>query len=90
MVAAVVEEHGVPCTPLGVVGGSALEVRDRFSIPLDELRAAWTGTLPALFGTPEPEPVASVELEIEVPETEVPETEVPETEVPDEGQPEDD
>jgi phosphoribosylformylglycinamidine synthase len=47
---AIVEEHGLPYTPLGVAGGTALEVRDQFSIPLDELRAAWTGTLPALFG----------------------------------------
>jgi phosphoribosylformylglycinamidine synthase len=48
---ALVEEHGLPWSPLGVVGGSALDVRDQFSIPLDELRTAWTGTLPALFGT---------------------------------------
>ncbi len=48
--AALAEEHGLPLSPLGVVGGSALEVRDLFSIPLDELRTAWTGTLPALFG----------------------------------------
>jgi phosphoribosylformylglycinamidine synthase len=48
--AALVEEHGLPWSPLGVVGGPALDVRDQFSIPLDELRTAWTGTLPALFG----------------------------------------
>jgi phosphoribosylformylglycinamidine synthase subunit PurL len=47
---ALVEEHGLPWSPLGVVGGTALDVRDQFSIPLDELRTAWTGTLPALFG----------------------------------------
>ncbi len=27
-----------------------LEVRDEFSLPLDEVRAAWTATLPKLFG----------------------------------------
>jgi phosphoribosylformylglycinamidine synthase len=48
--AALVEEHGLPWSPLGTVGGSALDVRDQFTIPLDELRTAWTGTLPALFG----------------------------------------
>jgi phosphoribosylformylglycinamidine synthase len=47
---ALVEEHGLPWSPLGAAGGSALDVRDLFSIPLDELRTAWTGTLPALFG----------------------------------------
>ncbi|GAA5177177.1 phosphoribosylformylglycinamidine synthase subunit PurL [Rugosimonospora acidiphila] len=51
---ALAEEHGLPWTPLGVVGGSAVAVRDQFDIPLDELRTAWTGTLPALFGAPEP------------------------------------
>jgi phosphoribosylformylglycinamidine synthase len=45
-------ERGVPYTPLGVVDsrGGALDVRGQFRIPLDELRAAWSGTLPALFG----------------------------------------
>jgi phosphoribosylformylglycinamidine synthase subunit PurL len=47
---ALAEEHGLPWSPLGSVGGSALDVRDLFNIPLDELRTAWTGTLPALFG----------------------------------------
>ncbi len=60
---ALVEEHGLPYRPLGVAGGSVLEVRGQFAIPLDELRAAWTGTLPALFGSVEP---ATVELDIEV------------------------
>ncbi len=27
-----------------------LDVRGQFLIPLEELRAAWAGTLPALFG----------------------------------------
>src|SRR5207248_4849938 len=38
---ALVEERGLPYTPLGVAGGTALEVRDHFTIPLDELRDAW-------------------------------------------------
>jgi phosphoribosylformylglycinamidine synthase len=63
---AMVEEHGVPYAPLGVVRGTALEVRDQFTIPLDELRGAWAGTLPALFGSVAPTPPAAVELDIEV------------------------
>jgi phosphoribosylformylglycinamidine synthase len=44
-------ERGVRYTPLGVVDrrGGALDVRGQFRIPLDELRAAWSGTLPSLF-----------------------------------------
>jgi phosphoribosylformylglycinamidine synthase len=46
-------EHGVPVTDIGAVdaGSGALAVTDLFDVPLDELRDAWTGTLPALFGT---------------------------------------
>ena len=40
------ERHGVPLTALGETGGDALEVRGAFSVPLAELRAAWTATLP--------------------------------------------
>jgi phosphoribosylformylglycinamidine synthase len=43
-------ERQFPVARLGVVGGTALEVRDQFSVSLDELRHAWSGTLPALFG----------------------------------------
>jgi len=45
-------ERGVPYTPLGVVDsrGDALDVRGVFRIPLEELRSAWSSTLPALFG----------------------------------------
>jgi phosphoribosylformylglycinamidine synthase len=43
-------EHGVPCTPIGVTSGApVLEFRDLFSLPLDEARAAYQGTLPGLF-----------------------------------------
>jgi phosphoribosylformylglycinamidine synthase len=44
---------GLPCVRLGVTGGDALVVNGSDpvgAIPLDELRAAHTGTLPALFG----------------------------------------
>jgi phosphoribosylformylglycinamidine synthase II len=45
-------EHGVPVADVGAVdaGSGTLSVTDLFDVPLDELRAAWTGTLPALFG----------------------------------------
>jgi phosphoribosylformylglycinamidine synthase len=48
---ALAEQHGLPCTPLGVAGGDGLEVRGQFSISLVELRSAWTSTLPDLFAT---------------------------------------
>ncbi len=41
---------GVPAGEIGRTGGSALVVTDRFEIPLDELGAAWRGTLPAALG----------------------------------------
>jgi phosphoribosylformylglycinamidine synthase len=44
---------GVAVTELGTTGGDALVVEDLLDLPLAELRAAWTATLPALFGTPE-------------------------------------
>ncbi|GAA3157449.1 phosphoribosylformylglycinamidine synthase subunit PurL [Blastococcus jejuensis] len=44
---------GVAVTDLGTTGGDALVVDDLLELPLVELRAAWTATLPALFGTPE-------------------------------------
>ncbi|HEX4061234.1 MAG TPA: phosphoribosylformylglycinamidine synthase subunit PurL [Streptosporangiaceae bacterium] len=42
--------HGVPAEVIGTVGGDSLGVDGCFEIPLDELRAAHTGPLPALFG----------------------------------------
>jgi phosphoribosylformylglycinamidine synthase II len=47
-------EQNLPWTAIGMVdpAGGALEVRGQFRIPLDELRAAHTGTLPALFSPP--------------------------------------
>jgi phosphoribosylformylglycinamidine synthase len=48
---ALAAEFGVTCTPIGVTQHEpVLEVRDEFSIPLDEVREAWSATLPKLFG----------------------------------------
>ncbi|RBY80392.1 phosphoribosylformylglycinamidine synthase subunit PurL [Blastococcus sp. TF02-09] len=47
------EWAGVPVTELGTTGGDALAVEGLPELPLAELRAAWTATLPALFGGPE-------------------------------------
>ncbi|MGB0101140.1 MAG: phosphoribosylformylglycinamidine synthase subunit PurL [Nocardioides sp.] len=41
---------GVEITALGVTGGDALVVDGQFEIPLDELRSAWSATLPAALG----------------------------------------
>ncbi|MGH3355805.1 MAG: phosphoribosylformylglycinamidine synthase subunit PurL [Nocardioidaceae bacterium] len=38
-----------PHRRIGVVDGDAIDVQGQFTLPLAELRAAWTGTLPALF-----------------------------------------
>jgi phosphoribosylformylglycinamidine synthase subunit PurL len=48
--AALCDERGVPATGLGTTGGATLEVAGWFSIPLDELAAAYRLTLPALYG----------------------------------------
>lgn len=47
---ALAERHGVPVTDIGTTGGDALVVEDAFDVPLAELRAAWTATLPAALG----------------------------------------
>jgi phosphoribosylformylglycinamidine synthase II len=60
-------ERGLPWTVIGVVDGRQREltVRGQFTIPLDELREAWSGTLPRLFAAgpaaaaPEPAPDAA-------------------------------
>jgi len=39
--------HGVPLTLIGHTGGADLTVQQQFSIPLPELRKAWSATLPA-------------------------------------------
>jgi phosphoribosylformylglycinamidine synthase len=42
--------HGLPLTRLGSTGGDRLDLQELFTVPLTELRAAYEGTLPALFG----------------------------------------
>ncbi|MGQ0576965.1 MAG: phosphoribosylformylglycinamidine synthase subunit PurL [Pseudonocardia sp.] len=41
---------GVPAAALGDTGGTSLEIGTLAPLPLDELRAAWSATLPRLFG----------------------------------------
>jgi phosphoribosylformylglycinamidine synthase len=41
--------YGVPVTRLGTTGGESLAVQGLFEVPIDDLRAAHDGTLPALF-----------------------------------------
>jgi phosphoribosylformylglycinamidine synthase II len=63
---ALCDEHGVPWTALGVVDrGGALEIRNQFAVPLDQLREAWTATLPQHFGGAAAAVVASVEAPAE-------------------------
>ncbi len=47
---AIVAEQEIPLTLLGTTGGTALVVKEQFEIPLEELRTAWSSTLPKLFG----------------------------------------
>ncbi|MFB9331825.1 phosphoribosylformylglycinamidine synthase subunit PurL [Actinoplanes octamycinicus] len=66
---ALAAEQGVPCAKIGVTtDAAALEVTGQFSIPLDELRTAYSSTLPKLFGEPAAAPqadeVRSVTLEL--------------------------
>jgi phosphoribosylformylglycinamidine synthase len=50
--AALCDERGLPWRAIGVVDAAsgALDVRGQFTIGLDELRAAYSSTLPGLFG----------------------------------------
>ncbi len=45
------DEHGLPWTPIGVVTARSdtLDIRGLFALPLDELRRAYSGTLPTHF-----------------------------------------
>ncbi|WP_425411227.1 phosphoribosylformylglycinamidine synthase subunit PurL [Nocardioides insulae] len=43
--------HGVPITEIGVTGGDTLRVEGQFELPVAELGAAWTATLPAALGS---------------------------------------
>ena len=47
---AMAEALGVPVAELGRSGGDRLVVEGQFEIGLDELRDAWTATLPAALG----------------------------------------
>jgi phosphoribosylformylglycinamidine synthase II len=49
----------LPWLRLGTTGGDAVEVTGLFTVPLAELRAAHTGTLPALFDAGSAEAMAS-------------------------------
>ncbi|HEX3191926.1 MAG TPA: phosphoribosylformylglycinamidine synthase subunit PurL [Streptosporangiaceae bacterium] len=51
------EAHGVPAAAIGSTGGDSLTVDGCFAIPLAELAAVHTSTLPALFGPVLPGPV---------------------------------
>jgi hypothetical protein len=42
--------HGVPLTRLGRTGGTDVVVEGQFSVPVEEIRAAWSATLPAALG----------------------------------------
>ncbi|WP_036517414.1 phosphoribosylformylglycinamidine synthase subunit PurL [Nocardioides sp. J54] len=46
----VAARHAVPATVIGTTGGDALVVEGQFEVPLEELRTAWTSTLPAALG----------------------------------------
>jgi phosphoribosylformylglycinamidine synthase len=48
--AALGAEYGMPAQVIGTVGGESLVITDSFDIPVDELAAAHTGTLPGIFG----------------------------------------
>jgi phosphoribosylformylglycinamidine synthase subunit PurL len=47
---ALAARHGVPLAGLGRTGGADLTVEGQFSVPVDELRAAWSETLPTALG----------------------------------------
>jgi phosphoribosylformylglycinamidine synthase len=51
------EAHGVPAAAIGSTGGDSLTVDGCFAIPLAELAAVHTSTLPALFGPVLSDPV---------------------------------
>jgi phosphoribosylformylglycinamidine synthase len=47
---ALAARHGVPLARLGRTGGGDLTVEGQFSVSVDELRAAWSATLPTVLG----------------------------------------
>ncbi len=44
------EAHGVELSSIGITGGDSVEVAGQLSVPVAELRAAWSATLPAVLG----------------------------------------
>ncbi len=46
------DARGLPCVRIGVTDGDRLDVQDVLTVPLAELREAYEGTLPRLFGSP--------------------------------------
>jgi phosphoribosylformylglycinamidine synthase len=42
--------RGLPCTRIGVTDGESLDIQDVLEVPLAQLREAYEGTLPRLFG----------------------------------------
>jgi phosphoribosylformylglycinamidine synthase subunit PurL len=49
-VAARAKAAGVPVERLGTTGGAALDIADVGALDLAQVREAWEGTLPAIFG----------------------------------------
>ncbi|WP_375001790.1 phosphoribosylformylglycinamidine synthase subunit PurL [Aeromicrobium sp. CTD01-1L150] len=45
------EQHGVEVASIGRTGGEAVEVAGVFSVGIEELRTAWSSTLPSVLGT---------------------------------------
>ena len=43
------ERHGVEVSSIGMTGGDTIEVAEQFSLPISEVREAWTATLPAVL-----------------------------------------
>lgn len=43
-------DHGLALSSIGRTGGDAVEVVGSFSVPISEVRAAWSATLPAVLG----------------------------------------
>lgn len=48
---AIAARHGVPAAEIGTTGGDVLAVEGQFEVGLDELRTAWTSTLPDALGS---------------------------------------
>ena len=47
---ALAARHGVPLTRIGTTGGVDLAVEGEFTVPLSEVREAWSATLPSALG----------------------------------------